>query len=85
LSLTLRACYWLEFQNQSQPLINNYSDTYSLYYALAQRTDIFLAGYEMFVKAMKTNYISLLSEAHKGWRSARKIAPFCQRERSINK
>lgn len=39
----------------------------------------------MFVKAMKSNYISLLSEAHKGWRRAGKLAPSYQRERSENK
>lgn len=39
-----------------------------------------LAGYEMFVKAMKSNYKSLLSEAHKGWRRARKLSPWCQRK-----
>lgn len=76
LSIRYRAHYWVEFQNQSKPLINNtfklsyfvdrLPDWYSFNYVLAQRTDILLAGYEMFVKAMNSNYKSLLSEAHKG-------------------
>lgn len=38
----------------------------------------------MFVKAMKSNYI-ILSEAHKGWGKAGKLAPSYQRGRSENK
>lgn len=39
----------------------------------------------MFVKAVKPNYMSLLSEAHRGWRGAGKLAPSYHRERPENK
>lgn len=39
-----------------------------------------LAGYEMFAKAVKSNYKRLLSEANKGWRTGRKLSPRCQRK-----
>lgn len=90
-SIIYPAQYWLEFQNQSKPLINNSFKSFSFvdelphWYSfddgLAQRTDILLVGYEIFVKAMNSNYKRLLSEACEGWRRARKLSPSCQRKK----
>lgn len=55
--------------------MNCHTDTYSFNYAVAQRTDILLAGYEMFVNAMKSNYISLLWRLTKGGEEEEKQLP----------